>query len=270
MRFRIQFLLVTSFFITMNVLLWRAEYGTRGSSGTPVPPELIWEKILTSPDISQLEIRHRGAKIGRAHCVATIGEALATGRIMEDLPPEGMVKTLTGYTLDFDGNLALDEFTRVRFNSHFEFDTNQAWQRFSIKLTLKPFVWELHADAATHSLRFASNDGEKTEERTFSSADLRQPEKLARDLGGIALPAALRAFGVPLPTTNVTAQSVGLQWEATSDRVKIGSNLVRAYRLEARLFDRYKAVLFVSPVGELLRVELPDGIVLFNEALLNL
>ena len=49
--------------------------------------------------------------------------------------------------------------------------------------------------------------------------------------------------------------------------LKVGSNFIRVYRLEARLFDRLKATLFVSPVGEILRMELPGEIVLMNDAL---
>ena len=64
--------------------------------------------------------------------------------------------------------------------------------------------------------------------------------------------------------------TLGLKWEARNDRLTIGSNPVRVYRLEARLFDRYRAILFVSPVGEILRVELPDDILLTNDALSNL
>ena len=47
----------------------------------------------------------------------------------------------------------------------------------------------------------------------------------------------------------------------------VGRTELRVYRLEARLLGRYRAVLIVSPVGEILRVELPDDLVMVNEAL---
>ena len=86
----------------------------------------------------------------------------------------------------------------------------------------------------------------------------------------MTLPAALAALGVPLQLPNAATSGFGFKWEASNDRLKIGNNLVRVFRLETRLFERFKAVLFVSPVGELLRVELPDEIILTNDALLNL
>ena len=44
---------------------------------------------------------------------------------------------------------------------------------------------------------------------------------------------------------------------------------MRAYRLQARLLDRYQARIFVSRVGEILRVDLPDEVVLLNDQLAN-
>lgn len=271
MRYRAFVLLVTAFFVTMNVLLWRSEFSARGRLGTPVPAEVVWEKVLTSPDNSFLEIRHRGVKIGRAHWVASIGEELATGHLLsEELAPEGMVKVLTGYSLDFDGNVSLEDLTRLRFNFNLKLDTNQNWQNVSLKLAIKPFSWEIQASAENQTVRFVTDDDESTRDRTFTFADLRNPEKVLRELGGPTLPAALAAFGLPLQQAQPGSIGLGLKWEAHNDRIKIGNNLVRVYRLSARLFERYRAVLFVSPVGEILRMELPDEIVLTNDALTTL
>ncbi len=270
MRFRIYFLLVTVFFVTMNVLLWRSEFGTRGHLGTPVPADLVWEKVLTSPDNSFLEIRHHGVLLGRAHWSASIGEELATGMLMDDMPPEGMVKKPISYSLDFDGNVTIDTVSRLRFYCNLKLDSNQNWQDLSIKLSVKPFSWEIRSSAQARNVQILIDDDETRNEHTFSFDDLQNPSKIARDLGGPALLAALAAVGLPLPSAKPTSTSIGLKWEARNDRIKIANNLVRVYRLEARLFDRYKATLFVSPVGEILRLELPDEIVLTNDALMNL
>lgn len=270
MRFRVAFLVVTAFFVTMNVLLWRSEYGSRGRFGGPVPTELVWEKVLTSPDNSWLEIRHRGVKVGRAHWAATIGDAFATGRVMEELPPEGMVKALTGYSIDFDGTISLDDLTRLRFSCHLNLDTNQVWQELNLRLALKPMSWEVLASNEARTVTFHLDDGERKIERTFTDQQLRDPARIAREIGGGAAPAILSALGVPLQLPGTGAASFRFKWEAANDRLRIGSNLVRVFRLEAKLIERYKIVMYVSPVGELLRVELPDEIVLTNDALLNI
>jgi len=273
MRHRMFFLMTTAFFVTMNVLLWRSEFGARGRVGASVPPEVVWEKVLTCPDISGLEIRHKGTKVGRANWTASVGEESASGKVMTDeLPPEGMIKLLSGYRLDFDGRVAIESLSRLQFNSNLKLDTNQNWQEFILKITLKPFSWEVHASEPQQSVTFVTQDDEGRSEQVFKFSELRQPDKLLRDLGGAALPAALAAFGVRWQPQEGRTNGIalGLKWEARNDRLTIGSNPVRVYRLEARLFDRYRAVLFVSPVGEILRVELPDEILLTNDALSNL
>src|SRR5262245_26508705 len=113
MRYRLTLLAIVVFFVTMNGLLWRSEFTTRSRFTTPVPPGVVWEKVVTSPDDSWLEIRHHGVRIGRAHWLATIHEEFPPEEdFVEDLPPEGMVRRVTGYTLDFDGWVSVDEWTR--------------------------------------------------------------------------------------------------------------------------------------------------------------
>ena len=279
MRYKIYFLVVTAFFVTMNVLLWRSEFSERGRFGTPLPPESVWEKVLTSPDFSQLEVRHKGVKIGLAHWSAQISEAPAPALLnTDDLPPEGMVKRVTGYALHFDSTVSLDDLSRLRIDCKLQFATNQSWQEFNLKLSLKPTLstWEFHASAATETFSFVAEDEEGRREQSFKFGDLHNPEKIARAIGGPLMPTMLAAMGLPMnPSPQGKPQgpsnlSLGLAWEARNDWLKLGRNPIRVYRIEAKLFDRFHAVFFVSPIGELLRVELPDEIVLMNEELINL
>jgi hypothetical protein len=277
MRYKIYFLLVSAFFVTMNVLLWRSEFGGRGQFGTPLPAETVWEKVLTSPDHSGLEIRHKGVKIGRANWWATISEAPAASLLnTDDVPPEGMVKTVTGYGLDCDGTVSLEDLSRVRFTCGIKFNTNQSWQQIDVKITIKPFVWEIHASAVTETLRFVAEDDEGRRDQSYPFSDLQSPEKLAKAFGGPLMPALLALSGLPktLPLESKPASpspiSLGLLWEARNDWLRIGRTPIRVYRIEAKLFDRFRAVFFVSPVGEILRVELPNDVMLMNEALMSL
>lgn len=270
MRSRLIFLLAAAFFVTMNVLLWRTEYGTRGHSGASVPAELIWDKLLTAPDFSALEIRHRGQRIGRGTWAASIGEGKATGRIMDEMPPEGMVNVLSGYTLDFDGYVMIEGFGRVKYVCHLDLDVNQEWRKFDLKLSVKPFAFELVVDAAKQTAVVSTEDGDKPTVRTFTFDELRNPGKLLSEFGGPVLPASLAALGLPAGTLTSPGATAKINWEASNDRMRIGSNMVRVYRLEARLFERFGVVMFVSPVGELLRVDLPDEISLINDALITL
>jgi hypothetical protein len=59
-----------------------------------------------------------------------------------------------------------------------------------------------------------------------------------------------------------------VKWEACEDHLRIGHTDVPVYRLQTRLLDRFVVTIFVSRVGEILRVELPYDVVLKNDQLL--
>src|SRR5437879_928466 len=116
MLYRAAFIVITLFWLLMNVLLWRAEYGDRSPAHTPVPAEVVWQKMLTAPDTSSLTIFHHGKKIGFCHWITSVGQELSKLR-EEDAPPEGMVPRVGGYRIQLEGNLALPDFpNRVRFD----------------------------------------------------------------------------------------------------------------------------------------------------------
>src|SRR6266850_2425896 len=95
---RVTFVLVTGFFVTMNVLLWRSEFGGHHQFGGAIPAEAVWEKIVTAPDNSLLTIRHHGKKVGNCHWLPSVGQERFTGKIMSDeVPPEGMIERPSGY-----------------------------------------------------------------------------------------------------------------------------------------------------------------------------
>lgn len=60
---RLTFCGLAAFWVTMNVLLWRLEYGARGGD-TEVPAQLVWHKILTAPDGSSLSVTRRASVRG--------------------------------------------------------------------------------------------------------------------------------------------------------------------------------------------------------------
>src|SRR5262249_14870286 len=179
----------------------------------------------------------------------------------------------TSYNIDLNGNVMVDDANRVRFSVDLRLATNQAWQELTIRITLRPSVWELQAVAATESIRLHIDDGVERLDKTFKFADLRNPDKLVKDLGGPLAPALLSPLGIFRTTPGSpppSSTSLGLEWQGRFDRLRVGGDWMRVYRLQARLLDRFQAVIFVSPVGEILKIELPDQLVLLNDALANL
>src|SRR5260370_24315855 len=155
----------TRFCVTMTTLLWRVEYGQRGSAGSSVAADVVWHKILTAPDSSSLAIFHHGKKVGFCQWITSIGEELS--QIQEDTgSPEGMVRPIMGYRLKLEGNVSSDTAgNRIRFESALTLTTNQVWQDFNLRIILRPTVLEVHSSATEQRVRFNVYDGEEKFER---------------------------------------------------------------------------------------------------------
>jgi len=269
---RLLLLLIVLFWVTMNVLLWRSEFAGKNELGSGVPVETVWQKMLRAPDDSNLEIFHHGKKIGGLRWSPNVGEMLATGKTAaEELQPEGRIKNLGGYTIDvMDGTLEMPESRkRLRFNFSSSFTTNHAWQEFSVRVALRPSTWELRTVAAEETLHLKFQEGDDLFQRDYTFAELRDPEKLLREFAG-PLPLGMLLGGLLPPgggqVPALKNASLGLRWEARNDWMKIGHAQFRIHRLSARLLNRYQVVVCVSRVGEILRVDLPDGVRVMNTA----
>jgi hypothetical protein len=256
------FPLILLFWITMNILLWRAEYGARMPGGSPVSHELVWNRILTAPDDSALAIIQEGRKIGYCRWTPQIHEH-SSEQLGGEAAIEGMVKEPLGYSIRIEGHVILEETGRVRFNLDKSFNPDHQWKTFAFRATFQGASYRLEGSAADESLLVAVEMESYNWERTFKLSDLREPSALLHEFG-FPLPLAM----IPGLGLNAPANlSLGLNWESRSDWIRIGGTNVRIYRLEARLLDRYQFRAYISRVGEIIRVELPNEVVLLNENL---
>ncbi len=262
---RLPFLCIAGFWVAMNVLLWRSEFGGETELSAQVPVQVVWEKILTSPDDSALQILHQGKPIGFCRWRATIGEQLPAGKLDEP-EMEGRVKHLTGYTLDLEGSLQW-EGSRFRFHVQSSFASNHVWQTLYVRTILKPTIWEIRASAANQTVRVLAEEEGGRWERTFAFDDLRNPSKLLAEFG-VPFPALLLP-NLPLMGTPASG-GIGLEWHARNEWLSIAHARIKVYRIQTRLLDKHQAAFQISRVGEILRAELPGDWVLVNEALANL
>jgi len=254
---RLAFLLIVAFWVAMNVLLWRVEYGSRGS-GASLPADLVWRKILTAPDASSLTVYQDGKKVGFCQFSTSVEQAMAA--LEEDkLPPEGILKQ-AGYQIRFDGNVSIGAYTnRLTFNGCIQFSSSRAWREANLKLTVHTDAVEIHSVAANQAAHLRVTIGGVSGEYDLTFTELRNPDVLVRTLAGDWAGGLLPAAGlIPLPQPPATIAKE-LRWEARHDRLMVGRELVSAYRLETRMLD-HPVVIYVSSLGEILRVELPGGI----------
>jgi hypothetical protein len=265
MTSRITFLLIALFWLTMTYLLWKSEYEGHNQVGSRVPVELVWRKILTAPDDSSLQIIHQGTKVGFCKWIS------GTGKMLTEDAPEGMMETIKGYHPTFDGSLFFNDGPgRVQFTSELQLATNNTWQEFNLRVTTKPAAYAIHSRASEETIRLTVSDKQSRWERVFKFSEFQNPQALAEELG---FPAAIGMLGELNPLSSAKSQASLLPeliWTARNDWITIGHTSVRAYRLEASLLDRYRMRIIVSSVGEIVRVELPDGWEMINSDLISL
>ncbi|MCX8108316.1 MAG: hypothetical protein N3G20_05875, partial [Verrucomicrobiae bacterium] len=166
------FALVISFWVFMNVLLWRAEMSNKqADTGSPVPINLVWTRILTAPDDSPLDVFKNGQKLGHCRWWANIIETQKPPGLTESAGTnhiEGRVEHVAGYTLDLEGNVLIGPSQpRLRFTWHAEFDHKQSWRSFTIRLNTRQTSVEVRANADTQTLSFLTHDGQSSWQRTL-------------------------------------------------------------------------------------------------------
>jgi hypothetical protein len=253
---RLTFLAIAIFWVTMNILLWRAEFGSHADE-TPVPLELVWRKILTAPDASSLSVYQNGQRTGYCEFSTSIEQEMAT-LDADKPPPEGLVAR-AGYQVHLAGNVALGDFTnRLKFDGRIKFFSVRQWREFNLKISSHNAIIEIHSVETNQMVHVKISDanGENLE-RDLAFTDLQNPNTLIRAFTGNFADALLETVDFPEVKTDDVAQKI--QLDARRIRVKIGTETVPVYRLETRIFD-HPITADISTLGEILRVQLPGDI----------
>jgi hypothetical protein len=262
---RVVFILVTAFWLTMNVLLWQTQFGSRRTEGS-VPVAIVWEKILTAPDDSSLTVLHQGRLVGACHLRTAVGEQWSA--IGDENVPSGPPEKNRGYRLRLDGSAVVPEWTnRIRFDAELKFDRGHAWQDMTARVTVRPVTWEIHSVAAEKNIHLKMEGGGSAFNVVLNFSDLQNPSALTYKLLGPAAAELTAEAGLPSVPSGSSAAGLGLMWDAYDDTLRIGHSVVQVYRLHTRLLDRYDLNMIVSRAGEILRVQLPNDTLLLNDHL---
>jgi len=256
MSARLIFLGITVFWVTMNALLWRAEFGARGGD-TPVPAQLVWRKILTAPDASSLSVYEKGDRMGYCEFSTGVGQQMAA--FEEGKAPPGGFTDRPGYLLRVAGNVALGDFTnRLKFDGRLQLDRLRQWEELHLKVTCRLAVIEIHAQASNQTARVSlSSDGVPLLNREVAFTDLQNPGALLQALAGTGT----GDFGGALVLAGLLPDPAAqrIEWDARRTRVKIGNEAVPVYRLETSVLG-HSLTVDVSTLGEILSIQLPGEI----------
>jgi hypothetical protein len=250
---------IVAFWVTMNVLLWRAESGRGNQLESTVPVRAVVERMLNAADPSTLRLSHRGRDLGQLRWIPSVRETPAE---TNSVGPEGMVTAATGYHLDADLALVGDSpDSRWYVVGQFDLNLEHEWQDVAVRLIQRPTTWEIRAKRGEDAVNLSIEDGRATPfRRRFSFADLGE---LPTALGPMApfLTSHLNPAG-----TNRPASAAPIEWKASDGQMPRGRHQIRVFRIQGRILGRFDLVAYVSRAGEILRVELPDHYVLNSVA----
>ncbi len=120
---------------------------------------------------------------------------------------------------------------------------------------------EIHSFATNQMVHLKVTDDDGVSERSFAFTDLASPGALLSAFGASFGGGALfDELDLPFMPQNAASIAQEIQWEAHRDTLKIGSEPVSVYRLETHVLG-YSLIVYASTLGEILRVELPDGLI---------
>jgi hypothetical protein len=253
---RLTFIAISVFWLTMNGLLWRAEFGSRGGE-TTVPVALVWRKILTAPDSSSLSVYQQGDRMGYCEFATSIGQQMAAVDA-DKPPPEALVRD-AGYQIHLAGNVSFGDFTnRLKFDGTVRFSTPRQWREMNLRISTRLVALDIHSLATNQSVHFRFNNEGVVLERNLAFADLHNPTIILHTFLGDFADLLMNGYDLPDSTTAAGLQN--LEWTARRTRFKIGTEALPVYLLETQAMG-YKIKVIVSTLGEILRVELPGDII---------
>ena len=174
-------------------------------------------------------------------------------------PPEDLVAR-AGYQIHLNGSVSIGDLTNdFHFDGRLRFSSARDWRELNLKISSRAFTVEIRSLATNQNVHLKITSDGATIERNFTFADLQNPNTLLRAFAGQSGGGFLDELNLPVTPEIPTSLAQNLHWNADRERLKIGGEMVSAYRLETQLLQN-RIVIYVSTLGEILRAELPGGI----------
>ncbi|MBI4028065.1 MAG: hypothetical protein HY360_23985 [Verrucomicrobia bacterium] len=226
----------------MTWLLVRSEYFPESSPFHRLPPGYVAERFLKNESLSSMKVTWKGEDVGSLTVRVTPGERpLVSGATSLVLPVLGQKP-----------RLHLDLECRLKHNREME--------RVRLRGKLHEMNFDVTADTATDRLQLEARGPAVDVKREFSLNDMSRSggRKVFEEMPDLANQASLPSQDA------VAAMARGWQMTASSSRIHRLGDWMEAYLVEARLDANSWAKLWISPTGELLKLESSFGLSAIN------
>ena len=278
--------ILACFWAYMGYRLWQVEY-TDQSLGAAVDIEVVWDKILNAQDEAPLSIVNE--RTGEALGWMMWSPTVTRDDTVERPEVEGMVHTALDYSLDIDRGriFGIEHAVDFTFSFHVGFGPNPEREWTDVRLYVKQqnetVDYNVRLDAQSTNTFFSLNveSDRTTNNAEIAYADLRKPDKLVRagmELAGVN---PLVTAGATLAVRNLMgksqlAKSVSFKFpwpkQAHYDLLPDVRTRIKVYRVDVPIVEGMLLKIYINPLGEILRVEVPEILIdtLRKSAKLNL
>ncbi len=272
---RFVLVILACFWAFMGFRLWQVEYAGK-RLGAAVNIAVVWDKVLNAQDEASLAMvnEHTGEVLGFLTWAPSVTRDDTVGRG----GVEGMVHTVLAYSLDIErGRIFADEVAHdLRFTFHIGFGPPPSREWTDVQLMVRrksleqEFEFNLDARATNDFLMLFLQTKDKTNEVKLLNTDLRKPGQLAA--AGIHLAGAhpLIASAAALTVRNLLTKEqleqplkfeLPLPKQAHFDLLPGVRSHIKVYRVDVPLVEGMPIKVYISPFGEILRVEFPEVLI---------
>ena len=255
----------------MGFRLWQVEYGGK-RLGAAVDIAIVWDKILTAQDEAPLAIvnEQTGEMLGWLNWAPSVtrDDTVERGEV------DGMVDTVLDYSLDIENGRLFGSQAEhdLNFRLHLGFGPPPGREWTDVQLmvqTYEPVDLEFNLDAQSTNEFFTASleGGGKSNEVKLLYSELKKPDKLVK----VGL--ELSGFN-PLIASGTAAMVKGVMKKEELDqplKFKLPAieqahfdtlpgvrSEIKVYRLDVPMGNGVFIKVYVSMMGEVMRVEIPE------------
>ena len=257
--------LVAAFWVAMMVALVRLEFFPQPAPIGNVSSERVLRTLFANPEPARLNVYYQGADIGTCRVEVTPS-------IVGD--PDSPAKSNRVYQVRSELMLAMSVFgmpSRLRLVGRSLFNHDYSLDNFNLKTTISDNSVEIHGDAASKKVNVLFAFGNTVERREFDFNQV-QGAGVASALGlpGLAN-FGLLGGGAPADFGN-SPPSAAPSRSATTiylGHLKIGDTSLRTFVMESKMDRSMWAKIWISEVGEVLRVDTSMGLTMLSDNFAN-
>ncbi len=242
----------------MMAALVRVEFFTVPSEFEVLPNPVVMNRIFAHPEPARLNIFYQGERVGFCRVeIAKLQEPDGDEMTVEDIEAS---KKPGAYRLRLDFTM-YEQAMRIRIAGEGVFNRRYEILKFSARSRFGDAQVDVKGDDQSRKVQTVFTMGQRRETREFDFDQMKGT--------GLSGAIGLSGFsGATLP--NSADGGLGPESLVTRtqlDQLQVGESKLRTYRVETRLNENLWAKMWVSQLGEVLRVDTSVGLTMLADSL---